>query len=122
MTDSISTENSFAVSLISFINREPDRRSIELLEPSILQSISYNDIETLCKQYHHIEHLVRQLVSFVLVQLQRKFDDLHFSTAKQRYKNLMETNPTIIRRVPLGVVASLLGVTQETLSRIRSQK
>jgi signal-transduction protein with cAMP-binding, CBS, and nucleotidyltransferase domain len=121
ITDWISTEGTFAVSLISFINREPDRRTIELLEPSVLYAIGYDDIEALCKQRHDIEHLVRQIVSFGLVQLQRKFDELHFSTAKQRYKNLMETNPTIIQRVPLGMVASFLGMTQETLSRIRSQ-
>jgi signal-transduction protein with cAMP-binding, CBS, and nucleotidyltransferase domain len=121
ITDWISTEGTFAVSLISFINREPDRRTIELLEPSVLYSIGHDDIEALCKQRHIIEHLVRQIVSFGLVQLQRKFDELHFSTAKQRYQNLMETNPTIIQRVPLGMVASFLGMTQETLSRIRSQ-
>ena len=121
ITDWISTESTFAVSLISFINREPDRRTIELLETSVLYAIGYDDIEALCKQRHDIEHLVRQLVSFGLVQLQRKFDELHFATAKQRYKNLMETNSTIIQRVPLGMVASFLGMTQETLSRIRSQ-
>lgn len=121
ITDWISTENTFAISLISFINRVPDRRTIELLEPSILYSIGYDDVEALCKEHHDIEHLVRKIVSFGLVQLQRKFDELHFATAKQRYKNLMETNPTIIQRVPLGMVASFLGMTQETLSRIRSQ-
>jgi len=121
ITDWISTEGTFAVSLISFITREPDRRTIELLEPSVVYAIGYDDIEALCKQRHDVEHLIREIVSFGLVQLQRKFDELHFSTAKQRYKNLMETNPTIIQRVPLGMVASFLGMTQETLSRIRSQ-
>ena len=122
ITDWITTENNFAVSLISFINRVPDRRTIELLEPSILYSIGYHDLEALCTLHHDIEHFVRQLVSCGLVQLQRKFDEIHFSTAKQRYEKLMKTNPTIIQRVPLGMVATFLGITQETLSRIRSQK
>ncbi|HTF31656.1 MAG TPA: Crp/Fnr family transcriptional regulator [Flavitalea sp.] len=121
VTDWISDENSFASSIISFITRKPDRRTIELLEPSILFSLHYNDLENLCSKHHDIENLFRNLVSFGLVQLQQKFDDLHFSSALQRYQTLMATHPTFIRRVPLGMIASYLGITQETLSRIRSQ-
>lgn len=122
VTDWISTENTFAVSIISFINRIPDRRTIELLEPSVLYAIDYNELENLCSRYHDIEHAIRKLLSFGFVELQNKFDELHFSTARQRYQNLLKNNPTIIQRVPLGMIASLLGITQETLSRIRGQK
>jgi CRP-like cAMP-binding protein len=121
VTDWISYENSFACSIISFITRKPDRRTIELLEHSVLFSLHYNDLENLCSKHHDIERLFRQIVSFGLVQLQQKFDDLHFSTALQRYKTLMTNHPTLIQRVPLGMIASYLGITQETLSRIRSQ-
>ena len=121
ITDWISVENTFAVSLISLITRMPDRRIIELLEPSILYSIDYTELETLCEQHHDIENMVRQLVNLGLVQVQSRFDDLHFSTAKQRYQNIINTNPSIIQRVPLGMIATFLGITQETLSRIRAQ-
>lgn len=121
VTDWISDENSFACSVISFITRQPDRRTIELLEPSVLFSLHYNDLENLCTKHHDIENFFRQLVGFGLVQLQQKFDDLHFSTALQRYQTLMSTHPTFIQRVPLGMIASYLGITRETLSRIRSQ-
>src|SRR3954469_7745091 len=100
---------------------KPDRRTIELLEPSILFSLHYNYLENLCSKRHDIESLFRKLVSFGLVQLQQKFDDLHFSSALQRYQTLMTTHPTFIQRVPLGMIASYLGITQETLSRIRAQ-
>ena len=121
VTDWISDENSFACSIISFINRKPDRRAIELLEPSVLLALHYDDLEELCSLYHDIESFFRKLVAFGLVQLQEKFDDLHFSTALQRYQTLMAVHPTFIQRVPLGMIASYLGITQETLSRIRSQ-
>lgn len=121
VTDWFSAENSFACSPVSFINRQPDMRSIELLEPSILYSIHYNDMEHLCSKHHDIETFFRRLVNFTFVQLLQRVDALHFSTALQRYKSLMATHPTIIQRVPLGMVASYLGITQETLSRIRSQ-
>lgn len=121
VTDWISAENSFAVSIISFITRKPDRRGIELLEASTVLSMHFDDLETLCAKFHDIERLTRHLVSSGLVQLQHKFDELHFSSALQRYQALMNTNRTLIQRVPLGMIASYLGITQETLSRIRAQ-
>lgn len=121
ITDWISEENSFASSIISFITRNPDRRTIELLEPSVLYSLHHDDAENLCREHHDIEHLFRNLVSIGLVELQQKFDDLHFSSALKRYQRLMETHPSFILRVPLSMIASFLGITQETLSRVRAQ-
>ena len=122
VTDWISAENSFAVSVISFITQKPDRRGIELLEPSTFYTLDYYDLEKLSSKQHDIERLIRHLVSFGLIQLQQKFDDLHFATAQQRYQTLMKENPSFIQRVPLGMIASYLGITQETLSRIRANR
>ncbi len=121
ITDWLSPENSFACSVVSFISRKPDRRQIELLEPSVLWSLQYYEMEHLCARHHDIERIIRHLISLGLVSLQQRFDDLHFATALQRYQKLMKENPTLIQRVPLGMIASYLGMTQETLSRIRSQ-
>lgn len=121
VTDWLSAEDMFACSIISFLTRKPDRRGIVLLEDSILWGLHHDELEKLYKQYHDIERLGRLLVSSGLIQLQQRFDDLHFATAAQRYQTLMDTNPTFIQRVPLGMIASYLGITQETLSRIRAQ-
>jgi hypothetical protein len=51
--------------------------------------------------------------------MQQRFDDLHFKTAAQRYEKLIRETPDIVLRFPLGMIASYLGITQETLSRIR---
>lgn len=121
ITDWFSPENTFACSIVSYISRKPDRRQIELLEPSVLWSLQYYEIEHLCAKHHEIERMIRHLVSTGLVQLQQRFDDLHFATALQRYQTLMNETPTLLQRAPLGMIASYLGITQETLSRIRSQ-
>lgn len=122
VTDWISAENSIAVSIISFLTRQPDRRGIELLEDAILYAISHTDLEDLYRQYHDIDRLGRLLLSQGIIQLQQRFDDLHFATAQQRYHQLISQNPSLVARVPLGIIASYLGITQETLSRIRAQQ
>lgn len=122
VTDWISTENSFAVSIISFLTHQPDRRGIELLEDSIFHAISYPDLEDLYRRFPDIDRLGRLLLSQGIIQLQQRFDDLHFATAHDRYQQLITGHPTLLTRVPLGIIASYLGITQETLSRIRAQQ
>jgi CRP-like cAMP-binding protein len=121
VTDWLSAENTFAVSMISFLTQTPDVRGIELLEPSVLWSFTYADLETLYQQYHEIERLGRLLTNHAYSLVQQRFDDLVFSTATKRYQKLVQYNPSLLQRVPLGMIASYLGITQETLSRIRAQ-
>lgn len=121
VTDWLSAEGQFAVSISSFITQQPDRRIVELLEPSVLWAISHTALEKLYQQYHDIERLGRLLASHGLLLVQRRFDELHFATALERYRNLMALNPSLIQRVPLGMIASYLGMTAETLSRMRAQ-
>ncbi|QHV93986.1 Crp/Fnr family transcriptional regulator [Spirosoma endbachense] len=121
ITDWLSAEGQFAGSIASFITRQPDRRIVQLLEPSVLWAISFSALEQLYRSYHEIERLGRLLVSHGLVLLQKRFDDLHFATALERYQQFMASTPALLQRVPLGMIASYLGVTQETLSRIRAQ-
>jgi CRP-like cAMP-binding protein len=120
VTDWISAEGSIAVSIISFLTHQPDRRGIDLLEDSIFNTLSYSALESLYREHHDIERLGRLLLSQGMIQLQQRFDDLHFATAQQRYQQLITANSSLIRRVPLGMIASYLGITQETLSRIRA--
>lgn len=121
ITDWLSPENSFSCSILSFINRQPDRRGIEALENSSIWSLGYADLSALYDRYHDIERLGRMLYGSGIMQMQQRFDDLHFHTAQERYQNLMNTNPSLIQRTPLNMLASYLGMTKETLSRIRSQ-
>jgi len=119
ITDWLSAEGDFVGSIVSFLSQRPDRRIVELLEPSRLWAFPYAKLEILYDRHHEIERLGRLLISQGVIQLQQRFDNLHFSTALERYQTLMRTNATLIQRVPLGMIASYLGITQETLSRIR---
>lgn len=120
VTDWLSPENTFSCSILSFINRIPDRRGIEAIEDSKLWSIHFDDLSRLYDQYHEIERLGRMLYGLGVTLVQQRFDDLHFNSALDRYRKLMGENSTLIQRTPLSMIASYLGITQETLSRIRN--
>jgi CRP-like cAMP-binding protein len=121
VTDWFSPENTFAVSIISLLTGKSDRRIIELLEPSVFCVIPYKKLEQLYLQYHEIERLGRLLANAGIVQMQQRFDELHFASGLERYKNFITAYPSLLQRVPLGMLASYLGITQETLSRIRAR-
>ncbi|MEO7312785.1 MAG: hypothetical protein ABIX01_20545 [Chitinophagaceae bacterium] len=55
------------------------------------------------------------------IRLEERYVNAQFKTARERYENLLLQNLHILERVALGCIASFLGISQETLSRVRSQ-
>ena len=72
-------------------------------------------------QYDEIERLVRIAYEKYYIRLEERFVNAQFKTAGELYEDLLQRSPHILERVPLGMIASYLGITQETLSRIRSK-
>jgi CRP-like cAMP-binding protein len=114
-------ENHFATSFHSFITQEPAVENIQLLEGSVLWSISKETLSGLLNKHHEIERLVRIIYEQYYIRLEERFVNAHFRTAAERYENLLQQSPHILDRVPLGYIASYLGISQETLSRIRTK-
>jgi CRP-like cAMP-binding protein len=115
-------ENDFATSLHSFITRQPAVESISLLEDSELLSISKEKLDKLLARFPQLEKVLRMTYERYYLRLEERFVNAQFKTAKERYDELMQTHPRILQRAPLGAVATYLGITQETLSRIRSRR
>ena len=114
-------ENDFVTSFHSFITGQPAVESIQLLQGSILWSISREDLNVLLDRFSEIERLVRIVYENYYIRLEERFINSQFKSAGERYQNLLEQSPHIIERVPLGYIASYLGISQETLSRIRGR-
>jgi CRP-like cAMP-binding protein len=122
ITEWIAMDEQFFLSIISFFERTPSRLIIQTLEPAEVMGIHYNDLIRLAAQHHEVETLFRKMMTGSLILSQYRMDSIQFESAQQRYEKLLQTSPRIIQRVPLSHIASFLGVTLETLSRIRSAK
>lgn len=114
-------ENDFVTSFHSFITGEPAVENLQLLEGSILFVISKDAITALFNKHHEIERLVRIVYEKYYIRLEERYVNAQFKTAAERYEDLLKNTPHIIERVPLGQISSYLGISQETLSRIRSR-
>lgn len=114
-------ENNFVTSFFSFITRKPGVENIQLIEDCTLWAITYDDLQKLYTKHPDMERLGRIMHERYYVMLEERFVSNHFKEARERYENLLTHAPHILQRVPLGYIASYLGITQETLSRIRGK-
>ena len=117
----IAAEGDFVGSMASFFSRKPGNKYVETLEDCILWEFDYPKLEKLFDMSVEFERAGRLFANHAISLLEKRFDDLHFNSAKERYNILIDHHPQIIQRVSLGIIASYLGITQETLSRIRNQ-
>lgn len=112
-------EKKFMTSLDSFFQQKPSLYYIEMLEDSLLYTITKKEMDILFEKYHKMEKFVRLLTIQMLTDVINKINAIQFQTAKERYEYMLSEFPNIVHRVPLRDIASYLGITQETLSRIR---
>ena len=94
---------------------------IELLEDSELIKFNIEKIKELTLTDLSISHLMNGIIIEHTLYLEERLYQLQFMISKKRYKVLYESTPEIFQEVSLTDIASYLGVTRETLSRIRSK-
>ncbi|XOV92543.1 MAG: Crp/Fnr family transcriptional regulator [Bacteroidota bacterium] len=120
VTDYIAMDGQFLGGLESLFTKAPSHKAIELTEDSVIQSFSYEKFESLCYEYHDIERLGRKMAIFAFLECQRRIEAIRFLSAAERYIELEKKYPGISNRIPLKHIASYLGTTQVSLSRIRA--
>lgn len=108
--------------LYSFLTGEVSEYNIEALEDSELLLITKSSWDLLLKEVPAFERYFRILIQNNLISTQRRLMGTMSTTAEERYKKLLDDFPTIVQRVPQHMIASYIGVTRETLSRLRSQR
>jgi CRP-like cAMP-binding protein len=94
--------------------------NIELLENSELYRLATHNLQKLFLEDVQIANWGRKFAEQELIKTEERFISGQFRTATERYVELLQNNPGLIQRVQLGYIASYLGITQVTLSRIRA--
>ena len=121
ITQWISTKGYFSTDLSSFIFETESRWTIQALVDSEVYSISkedYKKIRDLVPEWNELEKLF--LVRCFTILEDRIFSHLSMS-AQERYNFFFENNKELFNQVPLQYIASMLGMTPETFSRIRKK-
>ncbi|GAA4461927.1 Crp/Fnr family transcriptional regulator [Nemorincola caseinilytica] len=117
-------ENEVVTSAESFIKNVPSLFTIETIEPCVVHWIHKHDLDRILGEMHEIPE-VRKAYLDAIIERQfhymKQFLSFIKDTPTQRYLNLIEENPQIIKRVPQHYIASYLGITPVSLSRIRSK-
>jgi CRP/FNR family transcriptional regulator, anaerobic regulatory protein len=114
-------EGFIITSWLSFYSQQPAHEAIELLEDSTLACMHHDDLEKIYKAFPEFNILGRKVVErFFYLSEQRQLM-LRRYTAEEKYQLFVEQHPTLFQRVAQKQIATFLGVTEETLSRVRAK-
>jgi CRP-like cAMP-binding protein len=122
VTDYFAIDNQFVGAVASLFTAAPSAKGIQLLEDADVYSLHIQDLEKLCERFHEIERAGRRMAVFGFLESQARLEGIQFLSARERYAQLERQFPGLLNRAPLKYVASYLGITQVSLSRIRAEK
>ncbi|WP_073296654.1 Crp/Fnr family transcriptional regulator [Chryseobacterium polytrichastri] len=115
------TEGQTIISMKSYVEDKPGYENIELLENCELYQLETENLRNLFNEDIHIANWGRKFAERELVKTEELIISRQFKTALERYKDLMRDKSDLLKRVQLGYIASYLGITQVSLSRIRAE-
>ena len=121
VTRDLNKPATFLTALPSYIKETPSEEIIQCMTEVEVLAIPKNHLEELFTKYHNWEHLGRLIIQDMYIDTQQRLYEFIHLTAEERYRKLLKDHSDILDHVPLGVVASFLGVAQPSLSRIRKQ-
>lgn len=103
-----------------FFKQETSSLAVDCIEDSEVYAISYEDLNILCSRVPGMEHFFRIKSNFGYVALQQRILSLMSKSAKERYEDFIRQYPGFMDHIPKQLIASYLGVSRETLSRLYS--
>lgn len=116
------SEEEWSNSPKSLYTRQPDIYYIDAIENTEAFCLKVNDLGYLFDHFPEMERYARLSMGTTFGHLMERITSLRFTSAKEKYNHFCTAYQGIHHRIPLGMVATYLGITQETLSRIRGQK
>ena len=122
ITESFEFENSIVARAESLFSGRPSRKAIRSIEDTELIAINANRLFELYDTNPELERLFRKIFQDAYVKTVNRIESLQFHTAEERYHQLIKDHPEVLKRVRLKHIASYLGITQVSLSRIRAKR
>ncbi len=102
----------------AFHNQTLATLNIDCIEDTQVLYISYDNREKLCARMQKMEYFFLKKTAAGYVALQRRILSLMSQTAEERYQQFIALYPSLLQRLPKSLIASYLGITRETLSRL----
>jgi CRP-like cAMP-binding protein len=115
------TENMFAGSYDSFLSRRPSKVAIETLEESEVLVLTHEAQEKLYEIFPKMNEFIRKAIEQRFVLLHDLFISYLLNSPEERYLTLIKDRPELLQRIPQHQIASFLGITPVSLSRIRNR-
>jgi len=112
-------ENELLISVYGFFTGQPSFEYIETMEDTTLVVVKKEKLDEIYRKFMEFNLIGRKLTEYYYIRNELQTNELRMLSAKERYENLLKRNPQLFQRVSLGHIASYLGISQETLSRIR---
>lgn len=122
ITESFAFENNIIARVESLFTGKPSRKAIQILEDSEIVAINATQLFKLYDNYPEIERLFRKIFEVAYVDTVNRIEGIQFHSTEERYNALISEEPNVLKKVPLKHIASYLGITQVSLSRIRAIK
>ncbi len=114
-------EGQAIISMKSYVENRQGYENIELLEDCELYHLNSENLRQLFEEDIFIANWGRKFAEQELIRTEERLIQRQFKNASERYKDLLSGQPDLIRRIQLGHIASYLGITQVSLSRIRAE-
>jgi CRP-like cAMP-binding protein len=106
----------------SYVENKKGYENVDLLEECDLYELKTTNLQKLFDDDIHIANWGRKFAEKELIKTEERLISRQFQTASKRYRQLLADNPDLLQRVQLCHLASYLGITQVSLSRIRAEK
>jgi len=103
----------------SYFSGQPSKYVIDALEPTEVAFINHDDLEILVRTIPAVDAYFRRMITSNMGHIQHRVMTAISATAEEKYVDFLKNFPGILQRVPLHMVASYLGVSRETLTRVR---